>query len=192
VYLGTLARSRRLETIVDAFALVHQRFPESTLLFVGDGDVPSERRDLEARVSRLGLENAVTFTGFIPMAEAWCIVASANVCLSPFPPSVVQDTASPTKLVEYMALGKTVVANTHPEQSAILDDCGAGVLVDWGSDAFAHGIVWAFAEPQEAADRARRGPTWVRLHRDYASIAAGVNRRLRELLGEPAQPVHLS
>ncbi len=37
--------------------------------------------------------------------------------------------ASPTKLVEYMAMGKAVVANDHPEQKRVIEESGAGYCV---------------------------------------------------------------
>jgi hypothetical protein len=40
--------------------------------------------------------------------------------------------ASPTKLVEYMALGKAVVANDHPDQRMVLEQSGAGICVTVG------------------------------------------------------------
>jgi len=46
LYLGTLNLVRRLDTLVDALAIVRQRFPDVRLIFVGEGDVPEDRQRL--------------------------------------------------------------------------------------------------------------------------------------------------
>jgi len=182
VYLGTLASARKLETIVEAFAVVHRQFPHSTLMLVGEGDNPHERASLEQLAVRVGLGRAVEFTGFVPMEQAWQLIATAEVCVSPFAPSMILDVCSPTKLVEYMALGKAIVANIHPEQTIILDESGAGMLVPWGVQEFAAGIALTLADPDAAAARAAKGPDWVRANRTYDRIAERVYRRYGEIL----------
>lgn len=183
VYLGTLSESRRLGCILEAFALVRRRIPNARLWMVGEGDLPHERAGLEALASLLSCGDAVTFTGFVPMEDAWRLVKTAEVCLSPFAPTGVQDVASPTKLVEYMAMGRAVVANTHPEQAAILRQCEAGTLVEWGAREFADGICSILNDPETAAKHAACGPAWVAAHRTYDRIAADVFERYLQLLG---------
>ena len=181
VYLGTLAASRRLEVLIEAFALVRQRHPAATLLMVGEGDFPHERAALEQLAERLGVGDAVRFTGFLPMVEAWGLVISSAVCVSPFAPSPTLDVCSPTKLVEYLALAKAAVANRHPEQSQVLEESRAGVLTEWGPQPFAEGISRVLADPAAAREMASRGPAWVRTHRTYDHIAAAVCARYATL-----------
>lgn len=183
VYLGTLASVRRLEMLVEAFALVAAQLPEAELLFVGDGDVPRERAELQACVERMGLARRVRFTGFIPMEEAWNFAASAAVCLSPFYPAQVLRSTSPTKLVEYLALGRPVVCNDHPEQSRIMAECGAGLCVEWAASAFADAMLQLACDPDDAERRGRLGPPWVRTHRTYPIIAQRLWRVYQRLVG---------
>ncbi len=183
VYLGTLASVRRLEMLVDAFALVAAQFPQAELLFVGDGDLPQERQNLQAYVERLGLTQRVRFTGFIPMEEAWHLAASAAVCLSPFYPAQVLRSTSPTKLVEYLALGRPVVCNDHPEQSRIMAECGAGLCVEWSASAFAGAMLQLARDPEDAERRGQLGPAWVRAHRTYPIIAQRVWAVYQRLVG---------
>ncbi|MFN5047452.1 glycosyltransferase family 4 protein [Roseateles sp.] len=174
IYLGSLGRIRRLETLIDAFALVSSALPDAELLFVGDGDVPSERPALEAYAARLGLENSVRFTGFLPMQDAWALAATAHVCVSPVYPDRAMRAASPTKLIEYMALGRPVVCNDHPEQSQVIADSGAGVCVPWSAEAFAAAMIRLATDSELAARCAKLGPAWVRANRSYPIIAKQV------------------
>lgn len=183
LYLGTLAASRRLETLIEAFPAVRQRHPEAELFLVGEGDVPQERERLERLADQLRLSDAIRFTGFIPMEDAWKLVMTSEVCVSPFAPSATLDVASPTKLIEYLALAKPTVANQHPEQTTILNECRSGKLVSWSSQEFAEGITWLLDNRDSAKKMAEQGRSWVRAHRTYDRIAANVHEQLLRLCG---------
>ena len=182
VYIGTLGAVRRLQVLIESFVLVAARDPQATLVVVGEGDFPHERAALESLANQAGLQDRVTFTGFVPMDRAWSWAASAAVCLSPFYPTPVLRSTSPTKLVEYLALSRPVVCNDHPEQSAIVQACGAGVCVPWSAQAFADAILQLLDDPSEAERRAAQGPGWVSAHRTYPQMAAAVMARYRQLV----------
>lgn len=182
VYIGTLSAVRRMHVIIEAFAEVHSRIPEARLMIVGDGDFPFERSALEVLAQQLNLLDAIKFTGFLPIEKAWLIAASAQVCISPFYPTLVLNSASPTKLVEYMALGKPVVCNDHPEQSAIIQESNAGLCVEWGAKPFADAIVWILEHPQEAALMGAKGAQWVAQHRTYDILSELVYKRYSNIL----------
>ena len=174
LYLGTLNLVRRLDTLVEALAIVRRRFPVAKLIFVGDGDVPEDRHSLEQAIEKHGLGDAVEITGWLPTDEAHDRVCRAAVCVSPFYPIPILRSTSPTKLIEYMALQRPVVANEHPEQSAIIAESGAGICVQWSGEKFAEAISTLFAYPHTAEAMGRRGRKYVRAKRLYGSIAEDV------------------
>lgn len=182
VYLGTMASVRRLHVLIEAFALLRRRCPQATLLMVGDGDFPHEREALQRQVAELGLAEAVRFTGQVPIEEAWALSSSAAVCVSPFYPSKILASTSPTKLVEYMAMGRPVVCNDHPEQSAIIRDSGAGLCVAWDPARFADALAWMLEHPDQAEQMGARGPAWVAAARTYPIIAEAVRLKYQQLL----------
>ena len=182
VYLGTMAAVRQLHVLIDAFSIVAQRCPQASLLMIGDGDHAHERAALEAQVANLGLTHAVRFTGFVPIEEAWSMSASAAVCVSPFYPTKVLASTSPTKLVEYMALGRPVVCNNHPEQSSIIQQSGAGLCVEWGVQPFADAIITLLEDPTQAESMGAKGPAWVNANRTYSIIAEQVWRTYQRLV----------
>lgn len=182
VYLGTLAAVRRMDMLIDAFGEVLKSQPDARLTLVGEGDSPQERAALEEQVRRLGITESVVFTGFIPMDEAWAIAARAAVCVSPFLPNAVLASASPTKLVEYMALGRPVVCNDHPEQSQVIRESGAGLCVAWGASEFARAIVWMLQHPAEAERMGANGPAWVDSCRTYPAISERVLHQYQRII----------
>ncbi|MGZ5620184.1 MAG: glycosyltransferase [Methylobacter sp.] len=182
VYLGTMASVRKLHMLIDAFALVHKARPMATLLMVGEGTKFQDRASLEQQAASLGLTDAVQFTGFVPIEEAWSLASSAAACVSPFYPSQILNSTSPTKLQEYMALGRPVVCNDHPEQTAIIKASGAGLCVSWNEQEFAAAITWMLDHPEEAEAMGRKGPVWVSANRTYPIIAENVWRKYQEIL----------
>lgn len=174
LYLGTLARVRRLSMIIDAFAQVHAAMPAARLVIVGDGDVPEDRAELELAVEGHGLRGAVTFTGQLPRKEALAWVQRASVCLSPFYPTFVLRSTSPTKLVEYLANGKAVVANDHPEQADVIRASGGGLCTGWEAAAFARSTLTLLRDARLRDSMGAAGRAWVVTHRLYSHIASMV------------------
>jgi glycosyltransferase involved in cell wall biosynthesis len=182
VYLGSLARSRRLEMILTAYSIVLKQCPNARLYMVGRGDTVSDHHFLEDECRRIGVEEGVRFTGFVPMEQAWEMASKAAVCLSPIMPIPIFMVASPTKLYEYLALGRPVVANEQPEQSATLAESGAGLSVAWSAEDFAAAIIHLLKHPAEAEEMGRKGPAWVDGNCSYDRIAAGVYQQYQSVL----------
>jgi glycosyltransferase involved in cell wall biosynthesis len=128
----------------------------------------------------LGLLDSVEITGVLPRRVALERIKEADVCISPFRPSPALDVASPTKLVEYMALGLPVVANSHPDQTHVLRQSRSGVCVPWGAGYFARGIHWIARRTDEELERmSYRGRDWVSANRSYTRIADAFERACR-------------
>ena len=183
-YLGTLNAARHLDVLVDMLAQLRERGMPAKLLFVGDADRPRDRLMLERCAKELGVAEHMEITGFLPQSEALARVQEADVCVSPFYPSPVLLSTSPTKLVEYLALGCPVIANDHPEQRLILRESRAGVCVPWGARHFARAVRWLMAcSHAERAAMGSRGRAWVESNRTYAHIADEMERVFTKILG---------
>lgn len=94
----------------------------------------------------------------------------ADVCVSPLYLSPIFEPASPTKLIEYMAMGKAVVANDHPEQRLVISESGAGICVPYQEEAFAAAIVDLLNDPTRAMEMGKKGRRYVEKHRTYKII----------------------
>jgi glycosyltransferase involved in cell wall biosynthesis len=182
LYLGTLAKVRRMDFLIRVFGKVLEKNRRVRLYLVGGGEDPSDEWELRKEAQRLGIQDAVVLTGFLPRHEAWELVRRADVCVSPFFPTQILNSTSPTKLIEYMAMGKAVVANDHPEQRAVMAESGAGLCVPYEEDAFSEAILYLLDQPRKAEEMGRLGRAYVESHRDYEIIADQVQLRLLELL----------
>ena len=98
------------------------------------------------------------------------------------PSDPVLRSASPTKLIEYMAMGKAVVANDHPEQKRVIEASGAGYCVAYEEQPFADAVVKLLRDPAMARLMGERGRRYAIEHRAYRVIADTVEQRLRAVL----------
>jgi glycosyltransferase involved in cell wall biosynthesis len=153
------------------------------------GAVPDFERDkLNARLEELGLSDRVIFTGRLPLAEALGWVKRADVCLSPFMMDPAQQVATPTKLVEYLAMGRPVVGTVHYDQNEVIHGSGAGFVTAYSGKAMAEGVARLFDDPEKAEAMGAKGPAWVKANRDYARLADAVERIYVDLLGKQRAP----
>ena len=181
LYLGTLIKVRKIDFLIRVFEKVLRKEENAKLYLVGGGDDPSDEQILKDEARRLGIEDAVFITGFLPQQDAWQYVKAADVCISSFYPTLVLNSTSPTKLIEYMAMGKAVVANDHPEQRLVISESKAGICVPYEENAFAEAILYLLNHPEEAKQMGIRGRKYVKKYRSYEQIADLVERKLLQV-----------
>jgi glycosyltransferase involved in cell wall biosynthesis len=141
IYLGTLDSSRQIDILFEALALVRKQIENVLLVLAGDADDDFQRNWLKHRAHQLGVDDALLWTGWLPMEQAWRYVRSAELGLSIFPRGLLLDSASPTKVVEYLALGIPVVANDNPDQAQLLSETGMGITIALSPENFAAAII---------------------------------------------------
>lgn len=174
IYLGSISRVRHLDFLIRVMGIVLKSRPDAKLKLIGKGELKGDQEFLSAEALRLGIQDSVEFVGQLPQVEAWSLLASATVCVSPVFPSPIFIPSSPTKLTEYMALGKASVANDIPEQKKLLEQSGAGLCVQWNENEFADAILKLLADPQLCREMGCIGAAYVTEHRSYTHIASMV------------------
>jgi glycosyltransferase involved in cell wall biosynthesis len=134
-FIGTFGRWHGAEVLAAAFVKLLLKRPELrdrvALLFIGDGPtLPATR----AAVS--GVADAVRFCGLVPQLEGPAHLAACDILVSPHVPNPDGSRffGSPTKLFEYMAMGKPVVASALEQVGTVLDHGTTGWLVEPGND----------------------------------------------------------
>jgi glycosyltransferase involved in cell wall biosynthesis len=175
VYLGTLDRPRRIETLFDMLALVRRQLPEAMLVLVGDTEDDLHRKWLRRRAEETGVSAHVVWTGWLPMHEGWRYVRAAEVGLSPIPRGHLLDVSSPTKVPEYLTLGVPVVCNDNPDQQRLVETSGCGHCVPYTAESFAVAVLQVLELDRMARRKmVEQGRAYVGTQRDYARIAATV------------------
>jgi len=189
VYIGSHDRKRELGFVLRSVIDVLERGISATFRFVGGNEAEVATLRLVTGVQTWERRGRIEFVPPVPRAEIWHHLADADVGLCLICPLPEYREASPTKLVEYMAMGLAVVANREIElQERILEDSCGGLLVAWDAreivDALA--VLASDRRSLEAYQEAAR--RFVDRHMTPGAYAG----RLRRLLGLPEQPPSLA
>jgi glycosyltransferase involved in cell wall biosynthesis len=182
VYLGRIAQSRKSDFLLDVAEALRQDMPEILLVIAGDAPSPDEMDWMRRQIASRNLDSHVLLTGWLPQRVALGYAVRAEVGLSPIPRGTLFDVSSPTKLVEYMALGIPCVANDIPDQQLVIEQSHAGLCVPMEVAPFCAAIRTLLADPALCAAFAERGPAWVRAHRTYDILARDVAETYKRIL----------
>ncbi|MFQ5470383.1 MAG: glycosyltransferase family 4 protein [Gammaproteobacteria bacterium] len=182
VYLGTLIRARRLDFVIRMMSVVLKEAPDAKLYLLGKGEMPEDEQLLRDEARSLGIGEHIVFTGFLPMREAWNYIRRADVCISPYYPTPILNSTSPTKLIEYMAMGKAVVGNNHPEQDIVVNESGAGYCVPWNEKEFAGAVLKIIKNPELAKQMGKKGREYVVNNRVNSTMTDLIEKQYYRIL----------
>jgi len=140
ISVGRLAPEKNWDTLVRAFAKVHEKHAGTRLVLIGDG---AARSSLEALAAELGVAEQVTFTGALPFQEIPRYLKAADA----FAFASVTETQG-LVTIEAMAAGLPVVAVDGSGTRDIMEHGKQGFLVENDPDALAKGIHKLLADPQ--------------------------------------------
>lgn len=87
--------------------IIDRNRKEFHFVLIGNGDVFKELKEMSRKD---GLDHYVTFTGRIPDDDMLKYLSSCDLCVQPDPKNLLNNISTMNKLMEYMALGKPVVA----------------------------------------------------------------------------------
>jgi glycosyltransferase involved in cell wall biosynthesis len=183
-YLGTLDSVRKIEILFQMLSLISLQIPNIILVLIGDTEDDAHRDWLIQEADRLGVANQVLWTGWLPTGQAWSYLRAAELGLSPFPRGYLLDSCSPTKAIEYLALGLPVVVNDNPEQAKVIEESGAGICVPLQAEDFAQAVIHLLNSPTMMQLMGVKGVEYVVNKRGYDTIARMVAEVYLKLNGD--------
>ncbi len=133
MYAGRIGGGRGVRTLLRALAMVRRRRPVKLVLAgaVDDGFAPL----LDAAVAEAELAGDVELLGAIEHEDMPRVIAAATVCVAPAAPDSERPLATfPTKLLEYMACRRAVVAPRRPAVQEVITDGQDGLLFAPGDE----------------------------------------------------------
>ena len=169
--VGRLARQKRPDIALRAFAAARTRIPEAELFVVGDGPLRGESEQL---VAELGIAHAVRFLGNrddVPalLAQSECALLASDY------------EGSPLAVLEAMAASVPVVATAAAGTVDLVEAGRTGALVDKGdADGLGAALVDVLADPARAAELGAEGRRKVEANFSHS----GMVRRLVALYEE--------
>jgi glycosyltransferase involved in cell wall biosynthesis len=165
-FLGTFGPWHGAPLLARAFSLVARQLSQSKLLLVGDGPQRDETRQ---QLVADGTDAQAILTGRVGSDEVPHYLDACDVLVSPHValPEGIEFFGSPTKLFEYMAAGKAIVASELGQIADVLDHGRTALLVPPGDARALASAIQELADApelrQELGGRARQqadGHTW--------------------------------
>jgi glycosyltransferase involved in cell wall biosynthesis len=138
-FLGTFGPWHGAPVLARAATQARER-ARCHFLFVGDGD---QRSETEGIIESAGIKSCSTFTGRIAHAKVAAYLDACDLLVSPHVPAAdgSEFFGSPTKLFEYMAMARPVIASRLGQIADVIIDGENGLLVEPGdADALARAI----------------------------------------------------
>jgi colanic acid biosynthesis glycosyl transferase WcaI len=169
LYCGTVGMAQGVGTLLDAAQLLGEAHEDLTFEIVGDG---AERGELEHRARALGLRH-VTFAGRIAREQVPDVIAASDVTVMSLRDLPLFGDALPTKLLEYMAAAKPVVAAASGQVSRLVEEAQCGIACPpEDPEAMATAIRRIAADPRQAHAMGTRGRRYVETHLSRPAFVA--------------------
>jgi glycosyltransferase involved in cell wall biosynthesis len=152
LYYGTFQPHRARLLLEVTEVLVRKKRDVKFLLI---GDIPSSVRDRLLYVAG----NRVEMPGFVEHDRLPQFLQKARVCILPQDRSL--GGRLPSKLLDYMASGRPIVA-TNVDESFPLKESGAGIVTDIDAEAMAEAIIRLLDDDKLAEELSRKGVEYAR------------------------------
>ena len=175
VYAGALTPVYELDVAIDALAQIREMRPglDVRLDVYGRGDLAERLVD---QAAQLGLDERVTFHGRVPIDDVPAAIARADIGIAPTRRDRFTDVSLSTKVLEYAAMRKPVVASRLPMVEQTFP-AGSVRVYEPGDPSSLAAHVLAFVDDAAARDAAiersfaivREG-SWEREAEQYAAL----------------------
>lgn len=174
MYHGSLVERNGLALAVDALACLLRTIPQAELRVYGKSTPYLE--SVMKKVREMGLDKNVAYRGGRKLEELVTEIEACDVGVIPNLRNTFTDINTPTRIFEYLALGKPVIA---PNTPGIRDYFGSESLIFFESgdlDDLARAMALTASSPEEAVRSAERGQqvylehSWQREREDLVDL----------------------
>ncbi len=176
LFIGRFVEKKGLLDSIEAFARARQRVGDARFVVIGSGpEEPAARR----AVARLGLANAVEFTGMRSHREVIAHLRAAHALIHPSATATDGDSegGAPTILLEAQAIGTPIVTTRHADIPNVVPE-GPGVYLceEHDVDGLGDALVSALVEGQAV------GAAYVTSHHDVRRAVPVLERGYQRVI----------
>jgi len=169
-FIGSLGRLEGIALLIEAFGEVRRRQSRARLVIVGEGP---ERERLGKLVAAAGLSEVVRFTGLVPHDQILRYYSVMDVLVYPRIDARINQTVTPLKPLEAMAMGKTCLASDVGGLKELVDDGVTGTLFARGDVRDLTEKILLLGSDRDLRDRlSARAQVAVRRDREWSAIAS--------------------
>lgn len=131
VYLGSITKHRGLDLFINLLAQDKIR-NSFHLHLIGDGPQTYIQK-LKQKIRDNGLENSVTWYGYVDHDNIPDVLSRMDVAVSPLPEHDSYEVSSPAKIYEYLAVGLPVICTDITPHRNLLKEGETGFFFDYES-----------------------------------------------------------
>jgi glycosyltransferase involved in cell wall biosynthesis len=186
-YVGVMGSQDGLDVLLDAWALVTAEadMADAVLELVGDGEA---RPALETQADDLGLTGRVRFHGYQRAESFVPTLARCAVGVSPDPPTPFNDVSTMVKVVDYLAMGRGIVAFDLAETRRVAGDAVVAATTPTARG-FADALLSVMRHPAEGRALGAAGTHRItEIQLDWSHSAAVLVEGYARLLGRTPPP----
>jgi len=180
VFVGTLFDFSGLDSFICRFPEVIKQIPSAKLLIVGDGP---QRPKLERIIAQLGLQKQVIITGFQPYHTVPRYINLAAICINTFLITDATRDIFPTKVVQYLACGKAVIATSLPGMMAVISGEHQGVVYTGSPGEMMAEVISLLESTQRRQQLEQAGLNYAKQVHSYDKIAHQLEATLSKIGG---------
>ncbi|HUD73139.1 MAG TPA: glycosyltransferase family 4 protein, partial [Dongiaceae bacterium] len=176
-FVGTFGMWHGAPVLARAARRVLEARPETRFLFVGDG-----RDRAESQAALAHARDRAIFTGMVPQEEGPEHLAAMDILVAPHVANAdgTRFFGSPTKLFEYLAMGRAIVASRLEQIGDLLEDGRSAVLVPPGDEAaLARSIVALLDDPARRASLGAAAREVALARHTWEAHVRGITERLQ-------------
>jgi glycosyltransferase involved in cell wall biosynthesis len=178
MYHGSLVERNGLDLAVDALTLVRKIIPSAELRVYGKS-TPFLERVME-QASSAGLENSIRYLGPKRLEELVKEIENCDVGVIPNQRNRFTDINTPTRIFEYLALGKPVIAPRTPGIQDYFDPESLLFFEAGNAEKLAAKIEYVYSHSRQAIEIAERGQkiylahTWQQEREALVKLVSGL------------------
>ncbi len=166
----------KVERVIEVLRRVVEQVPDAKLIVVGKG-FAGEEVQLLKRAESIGLRGSIEYAGWIAADELSSYFAQSDVAIFPFDDTLINRTKCSVKLIDLLAAGVPVIADTVGQNAEYIRHNETGVLVPSGDvDAMAQAVIDLWRAPERRAALGAAAAQDVRARFDWTQLVARVER----------------
>lgn len=182
-FVGSLKPWHGVDILIQAFARAHRADPRLFLLIVGEGP---QLEHLRSETQRQGLSDHIYFCGAVPHHLVPKYIALMNIAVAPYRHQT-RFYFSPLKILEYMAMGKPVIATRQGQITELIEHEQNGLLCEAENvESLADALIRLAHDPHLQHRFGKNAAATVAERHSWLQVADQVTRLVDSLLPTPA------
>jgi len=183
IYHGSLRPNGGLAESIKAIALIKKSYPDIVLLLLGAD--PKNASFWNSTIRKNCVQDKVVLHGSVDFHDVPAFISASDVGLVPLPNIPIWRYQQPLKLLEYMAMEKTIIVSESPAHRSVADSHKNSIYVaNVNPDEIAEAMMYAYKNRNRLEEWGRIGReivmkkyAWKRVNEDLMSYLSRVQLR---------------